>query len=113
MTAIKIQTSLAVAGLLAVTALTPLAGAATIGIPNGSFESPNPPPGFPAWPVIDSWQKFPQPAGLTVPPGFTWDQLSGVFVNTPVGASDHIDNVDGAQAAYLFSIPGVVVFQAL
>ncbi|MBI3415279.1 MAG: PEP-CTERM sorting domain-containing protein [Verrucomicrobia bacterium] len=84
---------------------------AQIPIPNGSFESPTPPPGFPAFPQVDSWQKPPQPAGLPLPAGITWDQLSGVFPNTASSSPDHIDNVGGSQAAYLFSIPGVALFQ--
>lgn len=94
------------AGLLA-------AGAAGIVVPNGSFESPTPPPGFPAFPVVDVWQKAPEPAGIPLPGGITWDQLAGVFPNTAAGAADHIDNVDGNQAAYLFAIPGVALFQTL
>src|SRR5260221_3095045 len=53
--------------------------AATVDIPNGSFESPTVPPGFPAFPVVDSWQKSPQPPGVPLPPGITWDQLAGSF----------------------------------
>ncbi len=87
--------------------------AATVDIPNGSFESPTVPPGFPAFPVVDSWQKSAQPPGVVLPGTITWDQLAGVFPNTPVGASDHIDNMDGSQAAYMFAIPGVTLFQDL
>lgn len=89
------------------------AQAQTIDVPNGSFESPKPPQGFPATPQIDIWQKTPQPDGIPLPPGITWDQLSGVFPNTAVGASDHIDNMTGNQAAYLFAIPGVGISQSL
>lgn len=82
-------------------------------VPNGSFESPKPPQGFPAWPQIDVWQKTPQPDGVPLPPGITWDQLAGVFPNTAIGNPDHIDNMDGSQAAYLFAIPGVGIYQEL
>ena len=84
-----------------------------IPVPNGSFESPTPPPGFPATPQIDVWQKSPQPPDVPLPGEITWEQLSGVFPNTPSGSPDHIDNVDGSQAAYLFTIPGVGLFQQL
>jgi len=85
--------------------------AADIAVPNYSFESPTTPPGFPAFPVVDSWQKAPEPPGVPLPPGVTWDQLAGVFPNTAPGSPDHIDNVDGAQAAYMFAVPGVALFQ--
>lgn len=88
-------------------------GAATLAVPNSSFESPTPPPGYPASPLVDVWQKAPQPAGIPLPGGITWDQLAGVFPNTPAGAADHIDNMDGQQAGYLFAIPGVALFQKL
>lgn len=84
-----------------------------IAIPNGSFESPKPPQGFPAWPFLDSWVKGPQPDGIPLPPDITWAQLSGVFPNTASGLPNHIDNMDGDQAAYLFSIPGVTLSQEL
>jgi hypothetical protein len=87
--------------------------AQVIPVSNASFETPTPPPGFPATPQIDSWNKFPQPQGLPLPGGVTWEQMSGVFPNTAPGASDHIDNVHGNQAAYLFSVPGVGVYQDL
>lgn len=84
-----------------------------IGVPNGSFESPTPPPGFPATPQVDVWQKSAQPQGIPLPGGITWEQLSGVFPNTAAGSPDHIDNVDGNQAAYVFAIPGVALSQQL
>jgi hypothetical protein len=74
--------------------------AQAIPVPNGSFESPTPPPGFPVTTLIDVWQKSAQPPGVPLPGGITWDQLSGAFPNTPVGSPDHIDNLDGNQAAY-------------
>lgn len=101
------------AGIVAWAAVAEGAGAASLPVPNGSFESPTPPPGFPAFPLVDVWQKAPEPAGIPLPGGITWDQLAGVFPNTPAGSADHIDNVDGQQAAYLFAIPGVALFQKL
>jgi hypothetical protein len=93
------------------------AWAASIVVPDYSFESP--PTSF-AGPDIDSWQKTPQPAWwvdtvVTNSAGgtnsFTWADLTGEFLNTPVGAPDHIDNCDGAQALFLFADPQVGVFQ--
>jgi len=102
----KLLACIALAGLLF-----PLVGnvpADTINIPNSSFESPTVPPGFPAYPVIDSWQKTPDP-GIPLPMGFTWDQTAGVFPNT----TPFIDNADGNQLAYLLNIPGVGISQDL
>jgi hypothetical protein len=76
-----------------------------IEVPNGSFESP--PTAF-VDTRIDSWQKTPNP-------GFTtdaqWDQGNGVFLNTSPTNSDHIDNCDGLQAAYMFNGPLLGIFQ--
>lgn len=82
-------------------------------VPGGSFESPTPPPGFPAVPLIDSWQESATPAWYNPADfgGFSWDQLSGVFVNTAPGAPDHINNMHGNQAAYLFAVPTVGIIQ--
>ena len=100
-------------GLLSFSCLCSVVHAASIAVPNGSFESPTPPPGFPATPQVDVWQKFPQPPQIPLPGTITWEQLSGVFPNTAPGAFDHIDNVDGSQAAYMFALPGVGLFQQL
>lgn len=87
--------------------------AQSISVPNGSFESPTSPPGFPAFPQVDVWQKAPEVPGIPLPDGITWDQLAGVFPNTPAGTFNHIDNLDGNQAAYLLAIPGVGLQQTL
>jgi hypothetical protein len=75
---------------------------AEIAVPNGSFESPV--TVFVSTP-IDVWQKTPKPAGYNEGGGFTWEQLTGVFKNTPPGRFDHIGNCDGAQALFVFAIP--------
>jgi hypothetical protein len=82
--------------------------AGTIPIPNGSFESPE--TDF-ADPRMDGWQKAPEPAWYQGGGGFPWDQLMGQFLNTTNGSPDHIDNMDGRQAAFLFALPEVAVFQ--
>jgi hypothetical protein len=76
---------------------------------NSSFESPE--TDFAA-PPMDGWQKAPQPLWYTDPTGtFPWEALMGQFLNTTNGSPDHIDNVDGKQAAYLFASPDVAIFQ--
>ena len=106
------KTVLTAAAMLLVATLSG-ASAADVTVPNGSFESPTPPPGFPVNTQIDVWQKAPQPPGIPLPGGISWDQLSGVFPNTAAGAPDHIDNLTGNQGAYFFSIPGVGLSQEL
>ena len=85
--------------------------AATIDVPNPSFESPT--TNF-ADPAIGSWQKTAQPGWFDPTTfGYSWDQLSGVFLNTAVGQPDHIDNVIGSQAAFLFAVPTAGLTQDL
>jgi hypothetical protein len=84
-----------------------------IPVPNGSFESPTVPAGFPATPQIDSWIKLPQPPEVTLPGGMEWEQLTGIFPNSPPESADHITNVDGDQVGYLFALPGVGLYQDL
>src|SRR5438105_14509978 len=82
--------------------------AATVYVPNGSFESP-------ATTFvdtrIDSWQKAPKPDWYAESSGYTWDELTGVFANTATNSADHIDNCDGAQAMGMFAVPDVADFQ--
>ena len=82
--------------------------AETISLPNGSFESPVT---AIVDPRMDSWQKTPKPFWYDESGGYLWGQLTGVFANTAVGSADHIDNMDGNQAAFLFAVPQVGVFQ--
>jgi hypothetical protein len=42
---------------------------------------------------------------------FPWFAVMGQFLNTTNGSADHIDNIDGEQAAYLFALPEVAIFQ--
>ena len=76
-------------------------------VPNGSFESP--PTDF-LTNNFAGWQKSPQPFWYN-DPFFPWDFLFGEFLNTTNGALDHIDNIEGRQAAYLFALADVVLFQ--
>jgi hypothetical protein len=96
---------------LAVSALTGPLRAATVDVPNASFESPT--TNY-ADPAIGSWQKTTQPGWFDPGTfGYTWDQLSGVFLNTAPGQSDHIDNAAGTQAAFLFAVPQAGLTQDL
>lgn len=71
-------------------------------VPNGSFELPSTP--FVSL-LIDSWQRTPKPDWYVEEGGFQWGQLTGLFVNTAPGAADHLENIDGRQAAWLFAVP--------
>ncbi|MBN9692017.1 MAG: hypothetical protein J0M24_17380 [Verrucomicrobia bacterium] len=77
-------------------------------IPNGSFESPKT---LFAGVFLDSWQKFPKPPWYDESGPFLWDQVSGAFKNTAPGSFDHIVNLDGTQAAFVFAIPEAGFFQ--
>ncbi len=94
--------------LLLLTAWTVAVQAGAVIVPNGSFESPKTP--F-ADPRMDGWQKAPEPAWYMGGGGFPWDQLVGQFLNTTNGSPTRIDNMDGDQAAYLFALPEVALFQ--
>jgi hypothetical protein len=73
--------------------------AATIAIPNYSFESPAT---TLATPFVDFWQQVPEPDLSNQN-----TLLTGVFSNVP----PPIDNCDGGQAVFLFAVPGVALFQ--
>jgi len=82
-------------------------------LPNGSFESPVVPPVSPyAIPVLGSWQKSPQPAWYDPRQNndTPWDYLMGTFYNVSF-PGQFIDNVDGAQAAFVFAVPGAAIYQ--
>jgi hypothetical protein len=85
-----------------------LSRAETLPIPNASFESPQ--TAF-ADPRVDAWQETPKPFWFEETPQNQWDFLTGVFLNTAPGSVDHIDNVDGNQALFLFAVPEAGLFQ--
>jgi hypothetical protein len=88
--------------------------AAAVNIPNGSFESPVAPnPYVPPYVTLqgDSWEKTPKPGWWDETAYGPWDQLIGLFANTPSGDPSRLDNCDGTQAIYLFADPGVGFFQ--
>ena len=82
--------------------------ASSIYLPNASFEEPG--TVFVDTNIVD-WQKSPKPVWYDESANGPWDQLTGVFLNTPVTNSDHLVNCDGVQAAFLFALPGVALFQ--
>jgi len=87
--------------------------AATLYIPNSSFESPGAPTVSPyAGPEIDSWQKSPQPGWYDPSQNndTPWAYLMGAFYNVPF-PGQFIDNCDGNQAAFLFALPEAGLFQ--
>ena len=101
--------------LIVITALA-LVGAASplhagaVSIPNASFESPVFRVAPYATPNVSDWQKAAAPWWWTQSEQ-DWLSVAGVFYNVP--GSSHIDNVDGEQAAFLFSMPGVELYQDL
>lgn len=93
--------------LTALLAAAPALRAGNLYVPNGSFESPST---SLAGPAIDSWQKAPQPPTFDPNVFGAWDNLAGVFTNTP-GSPVFIDNANANQLAYLFAYPQVAIFQ--
>lgn len=83
--------------------------AAIISVPNASFESPT---ALSPLPNLSSWQKTSKPGWYDEGGGqFLWIQLTGIFKNTLATNSNHINNCDGLQAAWLFAVPEVGLFQ--
>lgn len=95
---------LSLACLLGITGLSP---AASLPVPNGSFEEPK-------TAFVDlrvpHWSKNPKPDWYDERQG-PWDQLIGVFKNVEPSATGHFPNVDGDQALFLFAVPEVGLFQ--
>lgn len=81
-----------------------------IDIPNASFEMPE--TEFVSV-NIDSWQKSPKPLWFVESVDKKWIFLTGVYLNLPPTDPNHIDNCDGNQAAWLFAVPEVELFQDL
>ena len=81
-------------------------------VPNASFESPHT---FFVSLSFASWQEAPQPAWWTSAGygGYPWADEVGIFANDPPTKPDHIDNMNGTQAAWLFNVPQVELYQNL
>ena len=75
-------------------------------VPNGSFESQ--PTTF-ADPRIDAWQKAAQPGTFDTNTFGAWDNLAGVFMNSPAGYPGNIDNAAGDMEAIAKHLHGVFV----
>jgi hypothetical protein len=84
-----------------------------LNLPNASFETPEAPRVSPyAFPDMDSWAKSPQPFWYDPSQNYDtpWDYLMGTFYNVPYPGA-FIDNCDGSQAAFLFALPDIALFQ--
>lgn len=92
--------------VLLVLGLSP-ARAATIVVPNGSFENPSVPY---VTTVMTPWGKTPVIEGVTAT---EWDQAAGIFLNTPANQPSHIANPHGTQIAFLFANPTLGIYQDL
>ena len=84
--------------------------AATITVPNGSFELQPAPNSYPYVNLsIDSWQKNPEPA-FYAPAfgsyGIPWNGTAGVFLDV-----NPYLNHEGSQVGYLLAVPQVALFQ--
>jgi len=86
--------------------------AAPVTLANPSFELPS--TGF-VDTRVDGWNKTPAPVWFdpATTGGVTWDQISGVFSNPPVGQPTRKTNIDGSQALYLFALPTAGLTQDL
>ena len=82
----------------------------SIPVPNGSFEEP-----VTAFvdQRIDPWQRTEKPSWFDEGGGVLWGQLVGTFANTAAGKPDHIANLHGNQAAWLFAVSGAGIWQEL
>jgi len=85
--------------------------AASIPVPNGSFESQSgtgqP---FGANVLLDSWQKPPNP-GYPENDTFRWIQSAGAFLATSPNSPNPYSNLLGTQAGFMLSLPGAGLFQ--
>ena len=111
--------------VLSLTALLALAGgvrAGTLYVPNYSFASPDIGTNSPyAAPVLEDWQESAQPAYYDPADfgGSPWADLVGTFYNLPNFTNStgtnatYIDNCDGVQAAFMFALPQVAIYQGL
>ena len=109
-------------GLVALLTLPGEVRAGGIYVPNFDFAEPDIGTNSPyAAPVLEDWQESAQPAWYNPAyfGGSPWADLTGTFYNLPnfsnsMGSSDtYIYNCDGVQAAFLFALPQVAIFQEL
>ena len=81
-----------------------------IPVPNGSFEDPS--TAFVDL-RIEPWQRTEKPGDYDEGGGFLWGQLVGVFANTAAGKPDHVDNLHGRQAVWVFAVSGAGFWQEI
>lgn len=81
-------------------------------VANPSFESPSVPLAQLASPFPDSWATD-GPVKTDVGGGFMVNLNTGIFPNTDASSPDHIDNLDGSQAAYIGAQTGNEFTQVL
>jgi hypothetical protein len=107
------EIAVAIAAVVTLAARVGMSQAGVISIPNASFESPTVPNVSPyATSTISDWQKAPVPSWW-LDAGYLeqqWFEAAGTFLNIPAAP---IDNMDQAQAAFMFATPGVELFQDL
>lgn len=100
---VSLKAKFALAAILAVSSTL---HAASLVVPNYSFEGPNTLPAGVST-TIDSWQKVPKPGYFDEAAfGFQWIQTAGIFFD-----SNPYANHDGSQCAYMLSFPQVTLFQ--
>jgi hypothetical protein len=109
-------------GLAAMLALAGASRAGVLYVPNYDFASPDIGTNSPyAAPVLEDWQESAQPSWYDPAyfGGSPWSDLVGTFYNLPnftnstATNSSYIDNCDGVQAAFMFALPQVAIFQDL
>src|SRR5580700_2043988 len=94
---------LACLAIFVILALVNELSAQQITVSNALFETPNT---MYATPDVALWN--------TIPPQGSNEAAIGVFTNDPAfGAGAYITNSVGTQAAYMFSDPGLVLYQVL
>ena len=96
-----------IATVLVILAIHRPISAALVPVANASFELPASASGSLN---VQSWSKLPTPDWFVETPQQTWDQLAGTFRPS---ASEPLENLEGAQAVYLYSLPDVGLMQDL
>src|SRR5262245_20321613 len=103
---------LASIGGVFVPALVLPARAASIAVPNFSFESPSAnTPGFPVNVDLDNWTDTPQRAGYSSP--IPWGFGTGSFPNPAVGQTNRLTNMNGDRAAFILASVELGFYQEL
>ena len=100
------------AGMAFACVTSPSAQAASIAVPNYSFENPTDNlPGFPVNTELANWIDTPQPADYAQP--VPWGFGTGNFPNPDVGVTGHYAVMDGTRAGYILINTGLGFYQEL